>query len=856
MDQEEKIKRDLKALEAPYKDVGASLGDDECPLHPGTDHFELNEVDGVYLWRCFNPSPGQEHEGGDVISLYQELKGLDFKEAFEFLAKKYLDEDVDRKKITPPQKDKRAEQDPPERPKPLDVDLDTPKKLWRRDDDGSLDSRKGMWDPTFETFRSLEDCSAVHIQTAAYQSEGAYAFCSLRWDPTDEHKMCRPCFADLSADQILWRPGLPDANILRPLYNLEDIEAYPETPIIVVEGEKCMDAVEDALFFSGLKDYIVTTNLQGSNSTGKTDWKPLRDRDVTILPDYDYAGAKLAMEVTKKVRRTNILWVKPPPKDWQEADKETWESHTGDDDGYDIADYLEEGGDLGELLKNESETLQAKDLEEEDDEEGDRYIKLRGRKDYHIAEKTIEMMRYEDGHHPLCNRKGNVWRYKEDKGCWDKLEGDWNLEGQIRKLFGGAIYPSGDDWKVLTFNRSKETSCAEEVKSMLKHRYGASCFEPFPVTYSFKNGTLVYRKGDGALDDPGELTFEPHAPSFRCRYYYDFEYTDAEQETPLFDHFIDGLFKPDDDADQKKELLQEFLGAGFFGFGYRRQQALILKGGGSDGKSQILEMMNEIAPRKICRNLAPQKLQNDPSTRLSLSGARLNLVEELPKSKIVQSNNLKLILGGGEMEDRELYDDENRRVRYIATHIMAANNLPAVSEMSRGFWRRWKILTFNREFTSTPDRDDPYQGKKIYDIGKKVARKETPGIIRWLVEGARRALRRGKYPTPPSSKRALRQWRGNANTMMAWATERVEPAPHEKGTSSRKLWEDYREWCENNGIRAKFRRTKGSFQKNLKHIDIGVGEETHRLTSKHFRDGNKRPCKLVSNTTKTSSALH
>jgi len=72
----------------------------------------------------------------------------------------------------------------------------------------------------------------------------------------------------------------------RPLYRLDALANY-EGPVVLVEGEKCVDALNEI-------GILATTAFGGCNGVGKTDFAPLRNRDVIIWPDLDEAGEKYA----------------------------------------------------------------------------------------------------------------------------------------------------------------------------------------------------------------------------------------------------------------------------------------------------------------------------------------------------------------------------------------------------------------------------------------------------------------------------------------------------------------------------------------------------------------------------------
>jgi len=111
----------------------------------------------------------------------------------------------------------------------------------------------------------------------------------VRWDKPDGSKDIRP--VSLSSDGSGWIIG--GMSLLRPLYGLPELLAAPaETRVYVCEGEKAADAAR----YMGL---LATTSSHGAQSAGKTDWSPLKDRVVVILPDHDGAGERYAADVAQ-----------------------------------------------------------------------------------------------------------------------------------------------------------------------------------------------------------------------------------------------------------------------------------------------------------------------------------------------------------------------------------------------------------------------------------------------------------------------------------------------------------------------------------------------------------------------------
>lgn len=90
-----------------------------------------------------------------------------------------------------------------------------------------------------------------------------------------------------------------------PLYNLPDLLARPDAPVMFVEGEKCADFCT-----RHFPDYVVVTTPFGAGSLDMTDLTPLQGRTGVILPDNDPAGLSYAAKVAEKTGLSVHQW--PP----------------------------------------------------------------------------------------------------------------------------------------------------------------------------------------------------------------------------------------------------------------------------------------------------------------------------------------------------------------------------------------------------------------------------------------------------------------------------------------------------------------------------------------------------------------
>lgn len=158
----------------------------------------------------------------------------------------------------------------------------------------------------------------------AYQdAKGDPVMVVARWDRNGQ-KTYRPVHRTPAG----WKRGaLP---VPRPLYNLPAVlNAPPETPIVVVEGEKCADAAKELGF-------VATTSPNGASNAEYADWTPLAGSQVWIIPDHDETGITYAEAVTKLAYEAGAREVKVLR--WGRLFPEAYRTL---ETGFDLADLVE-----------------------------------------------------------------------------------------------------------------------------------------------------------------------------------------------------------------------------------------------------------------------------------------------------------------------------------------------------------------------------------------------------------------------------------------------------------------------------------------------------------------------------------
>jgi hypothetical protein len=130
----------------------------------------------------------------------------------------------------------------------------------------------------------------------------------------------------------------------RPLYGLAELNEQPDASVVVVGGEKCIEAAKKVFLFS-----VVVTSPGGPYAAMQADWTPLAGRSrVLIWPDHDAPGFKYSTTVADLLRDLGIpvvLIVDTQRLGEVDPSGRRREAITG----WNVADAVSEGHDLRKL---------------------------------------------------------------------------------------------------------------------------------------------------------------------------------------------------------------------------------------------------------------------------------------------------------------------------------------------------------------------------------------------------------------------------------------------------------------------------------------------------------------------------
>ena len=288
------------------------------------------------------------------------------------------------------------------------------------------------------------------------------------------------------------------------------------------------------------------------------------------------------------------------------------------------------------------------------------------------------------------------------------------------------------------------------------------------------NGYVQVKDGKVELTSPDKSLGLKH--SLICEFQPDFG------PATQFEKFLE-MILPDTAV---RSRVQEYIGYTLTSDA-RYQKAQLWLGSGANGKGVLANIV-----QKLHGNTAAIRLDALDGFSLSvLLGASLIYVDEVPKARI-NEQILKSLIAGEKIQIDRKYETP------LSTHIrgkwlVLGNHLPAITDHSIGFWRRWDIIPFN--VTIKESERDPL-------LANSIIRTEMPGVLNWALEGLLRLQKRGAFEVtlPLAMHNILSDAKRESNSVQAWFEENDIVASHSLQSTKDEIYEHYREWCSRNGM--------------------------------------------------------
>jgi len=246
-------------------------------------------------------------------------------------------------------------------------------------------------------------------------------------------------------------------------------------------------------------------------------------------------------------------------------------------------------------------------------------------------------------------------------------------------------------------------------------------------------------------------------------------------------------------ADEDIPVIQEFVGYCLWK-DYPFHKALMLTGGGSNGKTKFLNLVRRFLGKENVSSPSLQDILYNRFAKADLYGKLANIHADLPNKKLGQAGQFKMLVG-----QDQIYAEKKHRNAFhfdnYAKLMFSANEIPESKDKSRAFYRRWIIVDFPYKFKDNPNPDDPYEKKKDPNVlDKIITEEELSGFLNWAIEGLHRLLENGEFSEKMTISEREDMWERMSDPIKAFAEECLEMNPNERETKD-DIYAAYAQFC-------------------------------------------------------------
>ena len=214
-------------------------------------------------------------------------------------------------------------------------------------------------------------------------------------------------------------------------------------------------------------------------------------------------------------------------------------------------------------------------------------------------------------------------------------------------------------------------------------------------------------------------------------------------------------------------------------------RAFMNLGVGDNGKSILLEYLSTMIGINNVKHIALQKIEEDKFAASDLDGAMANIYADLAPNELRKTGQIKLILS-----NEGIFVQKKHEKGYTlyphASFIFSANRFPRVHDQSQGFFRRWIIIKWRRNFEDDPERDEHLKEKLLSN------EEEMDLVFSCLISLAGKLKKRGKFTHSKKWRETQKDWNANSDPIDEFVVKCTRES--DSNMSKREMYTYYKDY--------------------------------------------------------------
>ena len=287
---------------------------------------------------------------------------------------------------------------------------------------------------------------------------------------------------------------------------------------------------------------------------------------------------------------------------------------------------------------------------------------------------------------------------------------------------------------------------------------------------------------DNGLLNINTMELEPHSPDKIVMVHIPVEYN-PDAVCPNIARFFKDIL---DEGDIPS--IEEFFGYCLLR-NYLIQKLFMLVGGGSNGKSTLLTLLNAFLGSNNVVSLSIRDIIENKFAAANLFGKLANTYADLSRTALAETGRIKMLTGGDTITAERKFGGYFSFVNY-AKMIFSANRVPLSYDESDAFFRRWVIINF-------PNTFNEQQGRGL--LSKLTTPDELSGLLNIALKGLRRLLDSRRFSNQRSTNEIREQYIRMSDSIQAFIWDRVEISP-DGFIPKKDLYHAYTGYCRSENI--------------------------------------------------------
>lgn len=221
----------------------------------------------------------------------------------------------------------------------------------------------------------------------------------------------------------------------------------------------------------------------------------------------------------------------------------------------------------------------------------------------------------------------------------------------------------------------------------------------------------------------------------------------------------------------KKEIMEKFF--------------VLLGEKGANGKSTLLEIIENLLGSENVANIDLGELGSDPYAAFELYSKLANIGDDLKGVALKETGLIKTMTSGKWLSAKVKFK-ARFKFRNYATMIYAANNIPITYDKSGGLYRRFVIISFNNSVPA---------GKRDPFLVDKLIEQDYQYLLRRAIKAVARVINENKLTNLPESEKLLNRYKEKNSSVLIFLQENAIDAESIDHYPVKELFSAYKDFC-------------------------------------------------------------